>query len=231
MSIELVVAIGAIIVAIISVPAALYIEYNTGFFAARVGRKELSYEILSTTPLASVVKDYRSKIEIFYDGVLVKDASLLVLKISNTGKKEIDKKDFDVALTVLFDEGVRIIETTNSESSHARLENKWTISNDPPKAKLEKMLVNKEDYLTTGFLLDGDTNKVDITCRLVGGTLKKIKHEPKINSPLAAITMLSMPAIVILLYRVVPYWPFIIIVSSVIFISIFITYKLLRMVY
>ena len=172
---ELIVAIGAIIVAVVLVPLSLYLEYRTGFFAASLGRKELSIRLVFASPLASVKTNFKGKVKIYYDNQPVEDAWLVVLKITNTGRKEITPTDFDKPITVSF-KSRHLVDATITNSNLKPLENKWIFSDTVPEARLQKMLLNEGDFLTTAFLIselnyDDDTPLFEYTGRIVGGKI------------------------------------------------------------
>lgn len=66
-------------------------------------RKEyLTYEIVSATPVVSVAKPYAGRIKVLWDDKPMSDVSLVVVRLTNTGNKEILAVDFEGPVTVTF---------------------------------------------------------------------------------------------------------------------------------
>lgn len=74
--------------------AALAIALTVVIALVQARKKELGYEILSNTRLVSIKKEFRDQIQILYDGDLVSNVSLVLIKIRNTGNVPIKADDF-----------------------------------------------------------------------------------------------------------------------------------------
>jgi hypothetical protein len=57
-------------------------------------KKEISYQIISDAPIASINKEVADRVEVTFDGKPVKDMSLLVLKIWNSGNVAVKTEDY-----------------------------------------------------------------------------------------------------------------------------------------
>src|SRR5215207_9277121 len=70
-------------------------------------RKELSYFIISKTPLVNVAKDVGDKLEIRFDGKVVRAVHLIVVRIFNSGNVPILPIDFQRDVSIVFDENAK----------------------------------------------------------------------------------------------------------------------------
>ena len=88
--------IGALMVAIIAV-----------FVQRR--RKELSYEVLSNSPVLSVREEIEGKLVILFEQQPVKGVQLLEVKLMNSGNQPITSSDFEAPVALEFGERSRIL--------------------------------------------------------------------------------------------------------------------------
>src|SRR5260370_33571050 len=65
-------------------------------------KKEISYEIVSDAPVLSIDQKLASRVKIELDGNLVKEVTLVVFRVSNTGNTAVDDKDYKEPLMFTF---------------------------------------------------------------------------------------------------------------------------------
>ena len=81
-----------VVVAILIGIAAIIIAFKS--YRQQRHRKEITYQVVSDAPIASVNKAVENRVEIRLDGNPVKDARLLVLKVWNSGNVAIKSEDY-----------------------------------------------------------------------------------------------------------------------------------------
>ncbi len=162
----------------------LLVEYRTGWFASRT-KKELSYEIISSTPIATVSEDMKEKIVILVNGVAVEDVTSLVLRIKNTGKGTITTTDFDgdIQITAM---GSNILEYKVIETKPATLKPSigvaLTADPLPPHGEdpydmfpvsVAPLLLNPTDSFTISLLIARYAGGLAVNARIAG--VKEVK--------------------------------------------------------
>lgn len=73
------------------------------------GRKSLSYDVVSSTPLLTAADEIRNDLQILYRGAPVQNVRLLIIKVINDGYQPIKKDDFDDGLNFDFSEGTQFL--------------------------------------------------------------------------------------------------------------------------
>ncbi len=129
-------------------------------------RKSLSYEIITETKLITIHEEAKERLEILFDGKPVKDVSLLVFKIINDGNIPITSTDFEVPLTLVFDEKAEILSSEIIETSEDSLKPK--ISHTKNKISFSPTLLNAKDDFQVKSLILGYENEFTIDTRIVG---------------------------------------------------------------
>jgi len=73
-------------------------------------KKEISYHIISQTSLLPFKEDVEEKIKVFYEDVEVKKLDLLIFTVCNSGRVDIEKKDFERPLSFGFGTSSKILD-------------------------------------------------------------------------------------------------------------------------
>src|SRR5437588_11012013 len=87
----------AVLVGIVTAIVAIWV------FRKQRSKKEISYQIISDAPIASVNKGLESRVTIHLDGKPVKDARQVVLKIRNSGSAAVKRDDYDEPIRCIFE--------------------------------------------------------------------------------------------------------------------------------
>src|SRR5258706_2035582 len=147
-------------------------------------RKEISYEIVSDTPIANINKEVKDRVEIQFDGKTVRDLSLVILRVSNTGNRAVTPSDFGKPIRFEFDG--RTVKDANvlSASSTEVLgeeEMKPLLAPEQNAIILNPLLLNPKDLVTIKVLVDGLKGTIKGTSRIAEGTLTVLntKKQPK----------------------------------------------------
>ncbi len=72
-------------------------------YSRQRSKKEISYQIISNAPIASVNKHLENRVTIQVDGKPVKNARQVVLKIENMGNVAVKRDDCDEPIKFVFD--------------------------------------------------------------------------------------------------------------------------------
>jgi hypothetical protein len=182
---------------VINVAVAIVVGLITAFVAIWVFRKqrskkEISYQVISNAPIASVSKGLENRVTIHVDGKPVGSARQVVLKIRNSGNVAVSRDDYDMPINFAFEESLVIegdILSTEPEDLINTIDKKTFINVfvvDPNKgfvpdsAVIDKILLNPKESITLTFLLSGAYDKLNVRGRIVNGEivmLKEIKQE------------------------------------------------------
>ena len=138
-------------------------------------RKEITYEVVSSTlvlPILDIGEQVKSKLQILYDGKLVNDLQIVVLKVSNTGNIPIEATDFENNRPITFDFGeeaeifdVEVLDTIPiSFKSRAEIAFKF----DQGKVHLEPLLLNDQDIIIFKVLLIKFIRDICVNGRISG---------------------------------------------------------------
>lgn len=152
--------IGAII-AIIAIPI--------GFLIVRK-QKRLTYE-KEVTELVKVDPRITERLQVLFDGNLVNQLNLVLLRFANSGNSPIDPSDFQNDIELTFGETAQILkaEVTDKQPENIEIE----LSNDGSKIGLKPTLLNQKDAFAL-MLLVANYKKISVNGRIKG--VKKVKE-------------------------------------------------------
>jgi hypothetical protein len=165
-------------------------------------KKQLSYEILSNTPLISVKDEVKGKVKILFEEKPVSDVHLVLLKIINSGHISIRSNDFEGRLAVLLDPSVQILMAEVAETNPKNLD--WrSKGGDGPQPLIEKMennavflrpvLLNKRDYIILKMLVSHFSKDIAMEGHIEGITevneLKETSVLPAVTVNIGAVVM------------------------------------------
>ena len=146
--------------------ALITIIASVSFYWMQHGRKELSYEIVSRTPLLSVAEELQGRFQILFDGKPVNKVHLIVLRVSNTGNTPVIATDYERQVSFKFGEGARILSSEVSEADPKSLAAS-VVSNESGIA-LQPILMNSGDSVTIKTLLSRYGGNIEVDGRIVG---------------------------------------------------------------
>lgn len=171
--------IGAILAA-----AAIFI--SIALYLRQRRRKDLSYEIVSRTPLLSVstrAQEIKKQLQILFNGKPVQQVHLIVIKIINSGNMPILSTDYERPVSLNLGEEAQIltaevVETDpDSLRTSARIEGKSVV--------LTPSLLNEKDSITLKMLVSRFVNQITVDGRIVG--VKNIRKSVKKRSSLIRV--------------------------------------------
>lgn len=140
-------------------------------------KKEISYQIISDAPVISVDQKIAPQVEIKLDGKVVKDVTLAVIKVWNSGNMAVKRDDYDEPIkfefkgrTVMSSE---VLETEPKDLMDSTLFKTFIPS--PQQAQeyveLPPYLLNPKQSVTFSVLLDGAKGITKKRGRIVDGTI------------------------------------------------------------
>lgn len=155
-------------------------------------KKQLSYEILSETPLISVGDEIKGRLEILLDSSPVEKVHLLLVKFVNDGTMPITADDYERPLTLIFEGDATVLsaESVQPEPDNLRV----TLDFEPKKVTVNPLLLNKGDSFTAKVLVEKFGGRFDLDARIVGvrevRALPKREFVPRFRSIKASVLIL-----------------------------------------
>lgn len=152
---------------------AVTIVLMVAIYFLQKNRKELSYEVLSSTPLVTVAQQYGSRIQVLWDGEPIPDVSLVVLWLGSTGNKEICAEEFDGNIDVTFPGAERVLSADVNETTPANLHS--IPITDGKLVSIPPLLLNSGDSMTLSFFVAGYEGQTNVAGRAAGMPKIKLK--------------------------------------------------------
>jgi len=128
-------------------------------------RKELSYDIISSTPLLSHEEEVKGKLQISFEGKPVEKVQLVLVRIANSGNVPIEAKDYERQINFSFGESAQVLAAEVAEVEPRSLEVPPNV--EGKKVVLPRILMNKGDSFTVKMLVNGYKG-LDVDGRIAG---------------------------------------------------------------
>jgi len=169
---------------------------------------DLTWEILSNSPLISVSDQIKPKIQIRYENMPVSDIGLVLVRINNDGNIPIVETDFAEPLSLILPENTIILSKeisdpgpTGSKAEFKELKNPSDepLSNEKPLVKLKPPLLNPGDSLTIKLLVNKSGIKLNWDGHIKGIKEVRLKDNnlTRSNRSILWNILLSFSALVI----------------------------------
>jgi len=133
----------------VSILVAIVIAIVGWYFQRK--RKGLSYQVVSKYPLVFVTESDR-RVEVIYDGQVVIEPTILILRVRNSGNEPIRLEDFDRRIQFFFGEGSEIISASAMDVTPAALD--VQIEVHERSVAVEPLLLNAGDAFSIRILLE-----------------------------------------------------------------------------
>ncbi len=195
----------AILGAVITLLAGLIGAFVTYWvYRKQRSKRELSYQIVSDAPIASVNKDFEDRVKILLDGQQVAEARQIVIKLINTGNVAVRREDYDDQVEFLVEDceviGGEVINTEPSDLINLidKKSFRTILSANPQtgmfisRAVFQKFLLNPKESITFTFLLDGVYKKLDVRGRIVDGKIVKYKMKTSLRFFIQSIVVMLL---------------------------------------
>lgn len=134
--------------------------------------KELSYDIISSTPLFSIMEEAQGKVEVLFDGEPVTDAYLLIIKLHNSGNKAIISSDYESPIQLNFNEEVSILSAEVIDDTEYSITTTLQVVQN--RIKLKPILINPKESVTIKVIAS-NYKELNITARITN--INKIEYK------------------------------------------------------
>lgn len=139
-------------------------------------KKEITYQIVSDAPIASINQAVADRVELRFDGNPIKEARILVLKVWNSGNVAVKRDDYDEPITFTFHGRTvissDILETTPTDLIDQKII-KTFLTFKGESVEIPKFLLNPQQSVSVTTLLIGAKNSISIRARIIDG---KVEH-------------------------------------------------------
>jgi hypothetical protein len=119
-------------------------------FVRQTQKKSISYEVISSSPIISVLDEFRDNFEIKFKGKLVDSLTLLVIRFLNSGNVPIEERDYSRPLSIDFGDQVELLSVNVMEEIPRNLG--VTLTHDTRYITVNPLLMNKGDSFTLQVL-------------------------------------------------------------------------------
>lgn len=167
--------------------AAIFVSVALWYLTSRRTRKALSFEIVTSTPLLVVGSEIEQRTQILFDGAPVRNLSLLIIRISNSGMVPILSSDFESPLSIAFKPDTKIFDVQIIETTPAALSPQTDITDTT--ITIAPLLLNPGDLFTVKLLVD-TTRPVDFSGRIVG--IRELDKHPPVQVTRAIVPVESI---------------------------------------
>ena len=130
-------------------------------------RKSLSYEVISVLPLLRRTEEVEGKLEMQFDGKVVRDIHLAVVRVVNSGNVSIKASDYERPFSLNFGEKSRVLSAEVSETLPSSLHATVRIDG-ANKVVAEPALLNAKDSFTVKVLVSQPNKQVNVDARVDG---------------------------------------------------------------
>lgn len=180
--------ITAFILGIAAIIASIWIFQNQRHY------KEITYDLVSEASLANVDKNVEARVQILFDGKYVKDVSVLVIKISNSGNIAVRPEDFIEPIVLKFprrkllDAGILALEPRDIIAPQDR-KNFLTVG--PESIHFPKFLLNPKEAISLQVLVTGFKDEVEKRARIADGRIKDVSVKKRKSLTYAILEWLT----------------------------------------
>jgi len=129
-------------------------------------KKAISYQIVSNTALLSVSEEIKDKFQMTYQGRIVQQPHLVIVKIFNSGNVPIKSKDYEEPLIVHFEADPQLISIEIIESDPNDVKASFKVENSA--IVIEPKLLNKADSIRIKALTGKPCSNPNVTGRIEG---------------------------------------------------------------
>ena len=178
-------------------------------------RKEIAYDVIANTPVLSIDKEVKGKLQVLYEGKPIDDARLVVLRIWNSGKSPISSIDYERPLTFDFGENSEVLDATIIETKPPDLKEDAAIEKSLNKAIVKPLLLNSNNSIKLKVLLTNFGGNIKASARISGinqilppeefpirKRIRNAEEELKFSSKIAVLSLASLVIYSILVFAV-----------------------------
>lgn len=149
-----------------AVLALVAIAISVALYFAQRQRKDITYELLSNTPLLTVREKGLGQLQLTYNSVPVDNPRLAVIRLRNSGNVPIATTDYERPISFTFGEGATVLSSaitaTSPDNLNVGVETKDNV------VVLQPALLNPRDSLTLKLLVSGEARDLSADGRIHG---------------------------------------------------------------
>lgn len=128
-------------------------------------RKNLLYDVISSTPIVSVDQEKETPIKVYYDGMQVTNVYTTIIKITNIGSP-LPSGDYESPLTIYMGPDARIFSIEVREKFPSDLEVSCTIQEKI--FNIEPLLLNTGDFFSIKVVGTNFGEEISAKARIIG---------------------------------------------------------------
>lgn len=156
-------------------------------------RKRISWQLTANSRLLTVSEELNQKLEVRYEGIPVKDVSVLLIRISNTGNQPVTASDVERPISISTGVTSKILSAAVVEVEPPSL--RPTIVLLENSVSIEPFLLNVQDSITLK-LITADLDEVTLDGRIAGvSKFHRNDHPDAVRRRRFAIAGLSLTAL------------------------------------
>lgn len=140
-------------------------------------KSSLSWKIISNAPLVKISSEIRGNLQVLFEGNLVENIQLIIVRIINTGNVSIKSGDYEHPINFTFDENAQILSAEIIETIPNNIE--VSVNIEENRVFMSPTLLNKGDSVTIKTLVNQFENHILVDGRIVG--VKDIKKIAEIG--------------------------------------------------
>lgn len=154
---------GNLIIAVIGILATLALSMM--IYKWQKTRKRITWELASNSRLLTVSEEIDQKLEILYEGIPVRQVSVALVRIFNSGNQPIAQADVERPIGVLTGPSSRILSAVVTEVSPPELQPAISVLQD--RVVLAPVLMNAQDAITLKLIVS-DLGTILLDGRIAG---------------------------------------------------------------
>ena len=141
-------------------------------------RKLLTYEVISANNILQIPKQYKNKIEIYFNSSIIQQLYVIQLKFRNKGNIPIEKSNFYESITIELGQNIRLFSAEILQQPNAKKGLEVSINQEPGQTyvKIEPFLLNVGELFVIQILAD-NLEDIKVFGRILG--VNKILEDKK----------------------------------------------------
>lgn len=141
-------------------------------------RKNLSYEIISRTPLLSAREELAGRFQILFEGKRVKEVQMVVVRITNSGNVPITTTDYERPVSLDLGDKAEVLGADVTDTKPDGLEVSIGVK-ERRRVVLNPSLLNPNDSITLKLLVSAYQGSLTVSGRIVGVRQIRIRGKGK----------------------------------------------------
>lgn len=140
-------------------------------------KKELSYGLISNTRIINLESKDRQRITLMFDGTLIADPVITVIRLFNSGNIAINRSDFGSDISIIFEDPGKVVSVEVVKRYPSDLDVALVFNTS--RIELSPVLLNTGDYVDIKVLLDSPSQTFSVDARIAD--IKRIRQYKQIE--------------------------------------------------